>query len=178
MSQSRKRHLPDREQFLSQLVQEYHTTKDNEAKQQVLANLGNFAYDSINHGWLWQVNVIEIFIDAIQQQDPLLKEFGAGGLANICLDPQHYQYLISNPKHIESIVALIQTNTQQQAITTDTVINAMTTLMLLVNESSQEVILTKTLKEALLNLQQHQQVDTRIVTVATVFLTDYFSISY
>ncbi|KAG2222863.1 hypothetical protein INT45_000478 [Circinella minor] len=139
MSQSHKRHRgqpgPDREQFLGQLVQEYHATEDNEAKQQVLANLGNFAYDSINHGWLWNVNAIDVFLDAIEQEDPLLKEFGSGGLANICLDSRHHQYLVSNQKHIQSITVLIN---QQQNITADTVINSMTILMLLINESSKQ----------------------------------------
>ncbi|KAI9496659.1 hypothetical protein BDB00DRAFT_869237 [Zychaea mexicana] len=179
MSQSRKRHRGqpgnDRKFYLSQLVQEYHTTKDIEAKQQVLANLGNFAYDSINHNWLWQANAIDVFFDALEQQDSLLQEFGAGGIANICLDPQHYQYILSNTKHIESINAIVEDGTRHDtSTTTDAVVNAMTTLMLLINDTSHQVILTDALKTSLLRLKQNRQVDTRIITVATLFLTDYF----
>lgn len=78
----------------------------------------------------------------------------------------------------------------------------MTTLMLLINESAQQgnlyfynmllllliyinkyviikkiVILTKALKDALLQLKRNSHVDNRINTVATLFLTDYFSIT-
>ncbi|KAI8139522.1 hypothetical protein BJV82DRAFT_581906 [Fennellomyces sp. T-0311] len=173
---SRKRHRvqpgPDREQFLGQLVQEYNSTKDLEAKQQVLANLANFAYDAINHDWLWQVYAVDVFLDAIEQPDPLLKEFGMGGLTNICRDPQHSHYILSKPENIEKIAAIVVSNSQRPC-TTDAVINAMVALMFLVNESSRPVIVTPALKEGLLRLQD-PQTDKRINTIATLFLTDYF----
>jgi len=33
-----------------------------EAKYQVLANLANFAYDPINYDWLFELNVVDLFI--------------------------------------------------------------------------------------------------------------------
>lgn len=72
----------DRGEYLSQLVQEYLVTRSlgkyclpwqrvhglncsSEAKQQVLANLANFAYDPINYEHLWQANAIDLFISMV-----------------------------------------------------------------------------------------------------------------
>jgi hypothetical protein len=74
----------DRAYYLKKLVQEYETTdsKGNflinfiqkkkkviftidvylEAKQQVLANLANFAYDPINYNTLWDLHAIDLFL--------------------------------------------------------------------------------------------------------------------
>ncbi|KAI8984407.1 hypothetical protein BDF20DRAFT_387587 [Mycotypha africana] len=75
----------DRAYHLKQLVQEYKTTNNKEAKQQVLANLANFAYDPINYDSLWDLKVIDLFLEATSNADQLLQEFGLGGIANICL---------------------------------------------------------------------------------------------
>jgi hypothetical protein len=34
----------------------------SETKRKILATLGNFAYDPINYGWLYQVGAAELFI--------------------------------------------------------------------------------------------------------------------
>lgn len=73
----------DRAYYLSQLAQEYKTTDSQgkfglfllsspitslhenwhtEAKQQVLANLANFAYDPINYNTLWDLQVVDMFL--------------------------------------------------------------------------------------------------------------------
>ncbi|KAI8095511.1 hypothetical protein BDF21DRAFT_8865 [Thamnidium elegans] len=75
----------DRAYYLKQLTEEYKKTDEQEAKQQVLANLANFAYDPINFNMLWDLEVVDLFLEATTSQDPLLQEFGMGGLANICL---------------------------------------------------------------------------------------------
>lgn len=82
ISQRHGRDKPNRLQYLQQLVQEYTTTHDLgkrmpspslewihlqgcvfvEAQQQVLANLANFAYDPVNYDWLWEVNVVDLFL--------------------------------------------------------------------------------------------------------------------
>ncbi|RUP42930.1 hypothetical protein BC936DRAFT_137878 [Jimgerdemannia flammicorona] len=95
----------DRFHYLQELVTEFQTTADQEAKRQVLANLANFAYDPINYDWLWQLNVIDLFLggfpmfvhilanretpprrlQSISDADEKLNEFGMGGICNICL---------------------------------------------------------------------------------------------
>ncbi|XP_038049589.1 armadillo repeat-containing protein 7-like isoform X2 [Patiria miniata] len=49
--------------FLQQLVTEFQTSTDDGAKEQVLANLANFAYDPINYNYLRELNVIDLFLD-------------------------------------------------------------------------------------------------------------------
>ncbi|KAI8636370.1 hypothetical protein BD408DRAFT_460792 [Parasitella parasitica] len=75
----------DRATYLKQLVQEFETTDNKEAKKQVLANLANFAYDPINYNTLWDLHAVNLFLTSLTDSDPLLREFGIGGLANICL---------------------------------------------------------------------------------------------
>ncbi|KAJ8325137.1 hypothetical protein QVD99_005912 [Batrachochytrium dendrobatidis] len=64
-------------------------------RHEKLARLSNFAYDPINHDFLWQLNIVELFLDAIHisSTDPIAREFAAGGLCNICLDPRVAEYL-------------------------------------------------------------------------------------
>ncbi|KAI9028993.1 hypothetical protein CLU79DRAFT_523157 [Phycomyces nitens] len=127
---------PDREDYLRQLVQEYNVTDSLESKQQILANLGNFAYDPINYVWLWNLKVVDLFLDAITGQDQLLQEFGMGGLSNICLDPLHHTHILSEPYNIRAIMECIFGD--QSKYTNDTVVNAMTLLMLLIDPISKK----------------------------------------
>lgn len=79
---SNRRRAADRGEFLEKLVQEYKDTKNlgthvaciytrsalilrvlyKEAKQQVLANLANFAYNPFNFKFLWDLDVVSLFI--------------------------------------------------------------------------------------------------------------------
>ncbi|CDS09291.1 hypothetical protein LRAMOSA10651 [Lichtheimia ramosa] len=163
----------DRGEYLSQLVQEYLVTRSLEAKQQVLANLANFAYDPINYEHLWQANAIDLFINGLEDPDPLLNEFGAGGLANICSDSNHRQYIFLQPECINLLkktVCNAVNNTQAQD---ETIINAMTTLMLLIEPSSQQVICTPELKKGLEQLRSSEK-SARVRTMTALFLNDYF----
>jgi len=56
-----------------------------DAQEQVLANLANFAYDPVNYGYMRQLKVIDIFLNALSQSNPKLVRFGIGGLCNLCL---------------------------------------------------------------------------------------------
>ncbi|ORZ00076.1 hypothetical protein BCR42DRAFT_429903 [Absidia repens] len=162
---------PNRFQYLQQLVQEYSTTDSLEAKQQVLANLANFSYDPVNYNWLWEINVVDLFIYALYQEDKLLQEFGMGGLANICLEPRHQHYIASDPKHIDVITSYIRT--KRTNITTNTILNALVTLMLLLDSQNQSSILTNDLKDGITRLQA-DSTNPAISTMATLFLQDYY----
>ncbi|CAO3672001.1 unnamed protein product [Rhizopus microsporus] len=120
----------NRSEYLEQLINEYKTTKDK-AKQQVLAHLANFAYDPINYDHLWNLYAVNLFLEAITDPDPLLREFGMGGLANICLEPRHYEYIMSQPSFRQNIISCLD-NTWTKNIK----VNAMTTLMLLITEEN------------------------------------------
>ncbi|KAI9345747.1 hypothetical protein BD770DRAFT_463281 [Pilaira anomala] len=123
----------DRPYYLKQLTNEYKTTDKQDAKQQVLANLANFAYDPINFNSLWDLEVVDLFlkVGAITNQDPLLQEFGMGGLANICLEKRHYEYITSKTTFINNIINCINPKNG-----TNLIMNAMTTLMQLITEEN------------------------------------------
>ena len=55
-----------------------------EAKQQIAANLANFAYDPFNYECMRELNVIDLFLDCLAEETPLLQQFGMGGLCNCC----------------------------------------------------------------------------------------------
>lgn len=59
--------------------------KLSDAQEQVLANLANFAYDPVNYGYMRQLNVINLFLNALSQSNPKLVRFGISGLCNLCL---------------------------------------------------------------------------------------------
>ncbi|CAO3580487.1 unnamed protein product [Absidia cylindrospora] len=158
---------PNRLQYLQQLVQEYSTTDSLESKQQVLANLANFSYNPVNYNWLWEINVV-IFSYV---KDKLLQEFGMGGLANICLEPRHQYYIASDPKHIDIITSYVRT--KRSNITTNTILNALVTLMLLLGSEDQSSILTNDLKGGITRLQA-DTTNSAISNMATLFLQDYY----
>jgi hypothetical protein len=56
-----------------------------EGKEQVLANLGNFAYDPINYDHFVSLCIIDLFLDCLEDPNPKLVEFAIGGLCNCCV---------------------------------------------------------------------------------------------
>lgn len=49
-----------------------------EAKEQVLANLANFAYDPSNYEYLRQLQVLDLFLDMLSEDNESLVEFAMG----------------------------------------------------------------------------------------------------
>ncbi|KAI8365594.1 hypothetical protein BD560DRAFT_401998 [Blakeslea trispora] len=170
----------NRKDHLKSLVQEYKVTQDQgkpfeisedglmthlslEAKQQILANLANFAYDPINYDTLWDLQVIQLFLDALQESH--LREFGMGGIANICLEPRHQQYLQSFLK--------LMVDCLKPTCTPNTQLNAMTALMQLVTQENYTVLLTLELKEHLKHIRTNRACEEASI-MATLFLVDYY----
>lgn len=56
-----------------------------DAKEQVLANLANFAYDPVNYDYLWRLKILEVFFSALHEKSKKLVIFGISGICNICL---------------------------------------------------------------------------------------------
>ncbi|CAG8603341.1 9073_t:CDS:2, partial [Cetraspora pellucida] len=156
--------------YLQQLVNEYQDTKDQEAKYQVLANLVNFAYDPINYNWLWQLNVVDLFLDALTESDEKLKEFGLGGLCNLCLglvQKRNKEYIINN----EGVPLIIQCLYDKNE---EIILSSITTLMFLLTDSDEnEDILSESVKKRLEHLAQFE--NKRLKNLVTIFLQDYFS---
>uniref|UniRef100_A0A2K6RY56 Armadillo repeat containing 7 n=1 Tax=Saimiri boliviensis boliviensis TaxID=39432 RepID=A0A2K6RY56_SAIBB len=61
--------------FLQALVTEFQETQSQDAKEQVLANLANFAYDPNNFEYLRQLQVPDLFLDSLSEENETLVEF-------------------------------------------------------------------------------------------------------
>ncbi|XP_075418309.1 armadillo repeat-containing protein 7 isoform X1 [Tenrec ecaudatus] len=72
--------------YLQALVTEFQETESQDAKEQVLANLANFAYDPNNYQYLRQLRVLDLFLDCLSEENETLVEFAIGGLCNLCVD--------------------------------------------------------------------------------------------
>ncbi|CAI5468468.1 unnamed protein product [Closterium sp. Yama58-4] len=57
-----------------------------EAKEQIVANLANFAYDPINYDYMRKLNVLGLFLDCLTEENAKLVDFGMGGLCNSAAD--------------------------------------------------------------------------------------------
>ncbi|XP_022279605.1 monocarboxylate transporter 6-like [Canis lupus baileyi] len=71
--------------YLQALVTEFQETESQDAKEQVLANLANFAYDPGNYEYLRQLQVLDLFLDSLSEENETLVEF-AIGLIPMCVD--------------------------------------------------------------------------------------------
>jgi KaiC/GvpD/RAD55 family RecA-like ATPase len=84
--------------FTSQLVKSYlkcfFPSLISEAKEQVLANLANFAYDPINYEFLRKLNVIDLFLDQLSEENTNFVQFGLGGLCNLALGNCAFVYIL------------------------------------------------------------------------------------
>lgn len=49
-----------------------------DAKEQVLANLANFAYDPGNYEYLRQLQVLDLFLDSLSEENETLVKFAIG----------------------------------------------------------------------------------------------------
>lgn len=49
-----------------------------DAKEQVLANLANFAYDPGNYQYLRQLQVLDLFLDSLSEENETLIKFAIG----------------------------------------------------------------------------------------------------
>lgn len=115
-----------RASYLQSLVSEYQDTDSDEAKQQVLANLANFAYDPINFKIIRQLNIIDLFLDCLTPEEGSsssaeLTEFALAGLCNCAPDPANRDCILR-----EGGARLIMSCLSNDRI--ETVINAMTAL--------------------------------------------------
>ncbi|XP_045428298.1 armadillo repeat-containing protein 7 isoform X1 [Pipistrellus kuhlii] len=64
--------------YLQALVTEFQETESQDAKEQVLANLANFAYDPSNYPYLRQLQVLDLFLDSLSEENETLVEFAIG----------------------------------------------------------------------------------------------------
>lgn len=105
-----KRRTPEggipRPDYIEHLVEEYHTTTNIEAKEQVTANLANFAYDPINWKYINESGALDVFEDCMKSPNERLQLHAIAGYCNICIDPEAFKF-ITNFEIFEQIRKLL-----------------------------------------------------------------------
>jgi len=156
----------ERFEYLEQLVSEFQITSSIEAKEQVLANLANFAYDPMNFEYLRKLRVIDIFLENIQDlSNSTLAEFSIGGLCNLVLDKTNKEYIIKNGG-VQFVINLLSSDVEE------IVLSAVTTLMFLVTPATKKEVTATPVIEWMLQFSS-QLSNRRLSNLATVFLQDY-----
>ena len=165
--------------YLKQLVEEYESLSQNDEKRlQVLANLGNFAYDPINYEYFRRFKVIDLFMNALREGEEIRTNcFALGAICNLCLDPKNKELLIAN-NIFELISACLTKRNLAEKISTldeyeiELAANALMTFMFLLDETNKSAILAN---ESLIEFIRKSSVsiDKRLANLANLFLQDY-----
>ncbi|NXY07256.1 ARMC7 protein, partial [Pteruthius melanotis] len=137
-----------------------------EAKEQVLANLANFAYDPSNYEYLRQLQVLDLFLDMLTEDNETLVEFAMGGLCNLCLDKINKEYILE-ASGVEPIINCLSSSNEE------TVVSAVTTLMFLTTPQSCAQTTALPVVECMLRFSL--SANTRLSNLASIFLQDYCS---
>ncbi|XP_006616544.1 uncharacterized protein LOC102672619 [Apis dorsata] len=126
--------------FLKLLATEFKTTKSKDAKEQVLANLANFAYDPINYGYIRQLKIIDLFLHTLSEDNLKLVRFAIGGICNVCVDPINKLYILRN-QGIQLLTSLLSLQDE------DIILSVITTLIFLINPDSKNEITTELIEK-------------------------------
>ncbi|XP_047410358.1 armadillo repeat-containing protein 7-like [Sciurus carolinensis] len=139
-----------------------------DAKEQVLANLANFAYDPNNYQYLRQLQVVDLFLDSLSEENETLVEFAIGGLCNLCSDR-------ANKDHILQAGGILLITNCLSSPNEETVLSAVTTLMYLSSpDASSHPELTSTpVVQCMLRFSL--SANTRLRNLAQIFLEDFCS---
>ncbi|KAL6094484.1 armc7 [Pungitius sinensis] len=153
----------DRFEYLQTLVTEFQDTDSEEAKEQVLANLANFAYDPSNMAHLRELQVADLFLDMLTEENDNFVEFGMGGLCNLSMDPE-CRHVILQSGGIGLVTNCLSSRREE------TVLSAVTTLMNLLTPSSRSAITDPAVLQCMLRFSLSQS--PRLRGLAAVFLQD------
>ncbi|XP_034049240.1 armadillo repeat-containing protein 7 [Thalassophryne amazonica] len=153
----------DRFEYLQTLVTEFQDTDSDEAKEQVLANLANFAYDPKNMEFLRELQVFDLFLDMLTEDNDNFVEFGMGGLCNLSVDPE-CRHLILQSKGIALVINCLSSHREE------TVLSAITTLMNLMTPSSFSELTDPAILQCMLRFSLSES--PRLRNLAKVFLQD------
>ncbi|XP_078052202.1 uncharacterized protein LOC144478308 [Augochlora pura] len=153
-----------RYEFLKLLATEFKTTKSKEAKEQVLANLANFAYDPINYGYMRQLQIIDLFLYALSEENVKLVRFAAGGICNLCVDPINKLYILRN-QGIQLLTSLLSSQDE------DILLSVITSLIYLRIPEAKDQVTSSIIDKASELLLNHES--NRVKNLAMVFLNNY-----
>ncbi|PRP86795.1 hypothetical protein PROFUN_05012 [Planoprotostelium fungivorum] len=145
------------------LVTEFVDSEKMSEKLQVLANLANFSYDPVNYPILRQLQVIDLFLDCLDETDVSLVEYGMGGLCNLCDDPENATIILQNDG-VPLIISCLSSPNE------NTVTSAMYTLRTLC-----QYLQAKRGERDLMILQKKysKSANPKLSNIATIFLQDF-----
>ncbi|KAF4084972.1 hypothetical protein AMELA_G00112190 [Ameiurus melas] len=154
----------DRLEYLQGLVTEFQDTDSEEAKEQILANLANFAYDPRSMEALRMLQVTELFLDMLTEENENFVEFGIGGLCNLSMDRECRDQILQSGG-IPLVTGCLSSHRDE------TVLSAITTLMNLTTAASRSQTTDGAVVQSMLRFSLTQ--NPRLSNLATVFLQDY-----
>uniref|UniRef100_A0A6B2LM46 Armadillo repeat-containing domain-containing protein n=1 Tax=Arcella intermedia TaxID=1963864 RepID=A0A6B2LM46_9EUKA len=156
-------HSMPRYRYLQRLVTEFQDSNNLEDKEQVIAHLSNFAYDPINYEHLLKLNVLDLFLDTLEDEtDTKLQEFAIGGLCNFCLDPRVAKLIFKHNGVPLIIKGLSSTNIE-------TVLSSVTTLYYLMDSEHKSIISTKPVQDCISKYAKATQFP-RLSNISQLFL--------
>lgn len=146
--------------YLKQLVEEYKSSETTEDKrEQVLANLGNFAYDPINYEYFRRLGIIDLFMENLslfrnhkdKSFNLKILNFSIAGICNLCLDSINRKYLLEN----DLINLMLNCLSIEMSIENiEIVLNILTVLLFMVeNGNENETEQNQCLKSQILNFK-------------------------
>lgn len=153
----------DRFEYLQSLVTEFQDTDSEDSKEQVLANLANFAYDPGNLDFLKELQVPDLFMDMLTEENENFVEFGMGGLCNFSMDPECRDIILQSGG-ISLVTNCLSSRREE------TVLSAITTLMNLLTPSSRSDITDAAIVQCMLRFSLSES--PRLRNLAAVFLQD------
>uniref|UniRef100_A0A1A7WYI5 Armadillo repeat containing 7 n=2 Tax=Iconisemion striatum TaxID=60296 RepID=A0A1A7WYI5_9TELE len=163
MKRNESAETPERFEYLQTLVTEFQDTDSEEAKEQVLANLANFAYDPKNTEYLRELQVPDLFLDMLTEDNENFVEFGMGGLCNLSMDPGCRDIILENDG-----ISLITNRLSHRR--EETVLSAITTLMNLTTPATRSQISEPGIVQCMLRFSLAES--PRLRNLASVFLQD------
>jgi hypothetical protein len=175
----------NRYEYLKQLIYEYETTEVADCKEQILANLANFAYDPINYEYFRRLNVIDIFLNVINkssvgnnhvqtEHESKLVYFAVSGICNLCNDDKNSQCLLNSGNNlIGNLLSLLLVDKAALNL----VLNIFIILIFLNNDRVKDQIVQSFKKNSdewrLFIDGLYQSNDKRLSNIVQVFIEDF-----
>ncbi len=173
----------DRPTYIKQLLEEYENLTTNEEKKvQILANLGNFAYDPINYEYFRRFNVLDLFLNNLSNfyNDPSgtsasKLNFSIGAICNLCQDSRNKEYLLKNNLLKLLVNCLVSFNNKPGTNEELIVLNSIMIIIFVFDETTDtEIRFNKDLIDIIETLSHSQ--NKRLANVAKLFMQDYYNL--
>eukprot|EP00299_Pterocystis_sp_00344_P013550 c6651_g1_i2.p1 GENE.c6651_g1_i2~~c6651_g1_i2.p1 ORF type:complete len:158 (+),score=36.12 c6651_g1_i2:39-512(+) len=135
-------------------------------KEQIIANLANFAYDPINYEHFRRLNILDLFLDHItpDQSNDKIAKFAVAGLCNCMCDPANQQYILENDGLAVLLVCLTHSNE-------DVITYVITTLIYLNSEQSRQVLSQQNILDRMRYLRTLPS--NRLQNITQIFMDTY-----